>query len=546
MKRAALYARVSTMGQKEEATIESQLDEVRLRIKADGNQLDETHLYNDNAYTGELLARPELDRLLANAKQRAFDVLYVYDRGRLARRYAYQEIVIEELENLSIEFVTLHDIPADTDEGRVMQMMQGVFHEYERMKIGERFRRGKLHKVRSGKLLGYNPKYGYDYHPVVKQQGEKINGYFTIDEAEADVVRRVFDWFVNERLSIRGIRLRLFELGIPPKKGRQPIWTTGPLVRLLRDESYTGTHYYNKSEAIMTKHPKVGASKYRRVKKGSKRLRPKEEWLPVQIPAIITRDLYERAQERFIENQKFASRNTKHPYLLQGVIFCPCGERRTGEAVSGKQRYYRCTDRIHRYPLPPQCRQGGVNGVVLDTIVWNALVDLLTDPSTLESQAEQWLEKQNKPQFDPSISKRITDQLNRLAEEEGRYMLAYGESVLSLEQYREQQTRIAGRRTELKSQITTLDRPSSSPTATKEELISLAQTAISRLDFTDKQALVRELLDKVIADQQVVEVFGHIPVPARKVELYATDRYCRSPQCWQINAIQCSHQETSG
>src|SRR5579864_5664701 len=131
MKRAALYARVSTDRQREDETIEAQLAAVTERIAADGNEILEQNRYLEDGYTGDLLRRPELDRLRENAKRGDFDVLYVYDRGRLSREYAYQELVIEELRDRGIEFVTLHDMKAETPEEQVMQGMQGLFHEYE-------------------------------------------------------------------------------------------------------------------------------------------------------------------------------------------------------------------------------------------------------------------------------------------------------------------------------------------------------------------------------------------------------------------------------
>src|SRR4051812_48862917 len=103
MKRAALYARVSTRRQEEEETIGTQLDELRDRIQADGHLLVEECVYTDEGWTGELLARPAIDRLREDARAGRFEVLYVYDRGRLARKFVYQEILLEELENAGIQ-----------------------------------------------------------------------------------------------------------------------------------------------------------------------------------------------------------------------------------------------------------------------------------------------------------------------------------------------------------------------------------------------------------------------------------------------------------
>lgn len=95
MLRAALYARVSTELQKDEKTVENQLAEILPEIEKDGNSLLEGCQYIDEGWSGAILERPELDRLRSDARDKKFDILYVYDRGRLARKFVYQEIVIE-------------------------------------------------------------------------------------------------------------------------------------------------------------------------------------------------------------------------------------------------------------------------------------------------------------------------------------------------------------------------------------------------------------------------------------------------------------------
>ena len=104
MLRAALYARVSTDLQKDEQTIKIQINEIEKVIEEDGNSLLESCIYADDGWSGGILERPSLDLMRQDAREKKFDILYVYDRGRLARKFVYQEIVIEELNNLEITF----------------------------------------------------------------------------------------------------------------------------------------------------------------------------------------------------------------------------------------------------------------------------------------------------------------------------------------------------------------------------------------------------------------------------------------------------------
>ena len=105
----ALYARVSTGRQENEQTIESQLDEVKKKIKEDGNTLLPQNVFIDDGWSGEMIARPALDMMRDSAREGRFEAIYVYDRGRLSRTFAHQEIIIEELGDRDIKFISLHD-----------------------------------------------------------------------------------------------------------------------------------------------------------------------------------------------------------------------------------------------------------------------------------------------------------------------------------------------------------------------------------------------------------------------------------------------------
>lgn len=185
---AALYARVSTGRQENEETIDSQIDEIKTRIELDGNILSPEHVFKDDGWTGEMLQRPALDAMRDAAMTGAFQILYVYDRGRLSRVFAYQEVILEEILNKDIKFITLHDVQAQTAEERVLQAMQGVFHEYERVKIAERMRRGKHYKAKAGVIINGDSLYGYRY--IRKTETEPVR--YEINEDEARVVRMIF------------------------------------------------------------------------------------------------------------------------------------------------------------------------------------------------------------------------------------------------------------------------------------------------------------------------------------------------------------------
>lgn len=515
-KRAACYARVSTDKQRDENTIDTQLHEMRAEIEKDGNVLIEDCIYKDEGWSGAFLERPDLDRLRQDAKENKFGILYVFDRGRLSRIFLHQEIVLEEFQKYGIEFKSLHDINGITHEEQLMGKVMGIFAEYERTKISERFRLGKLNKVRNGNLLGYNPAYGYDYVPVKGKGLNKKNGYFVINKQEAEVVRMIFDWVGNEGVSLKEVIRRLYNLGIPPKKQRRPNWTKGPVSRLLINETYIGKHYYYKKEAIVPKNP-MGSSarkyKQKHTNKTSRKARDRSEWLMVKAPRIIDDELFERAQQQLKLSSKYNPRNKVHPYLLSGLIYCACGERRVGDGPDGK-KYYRCTARLHTFPLPNPCGLGGVNVSVLDAVCWQKISTLLTDPKLVEEQVKRYLQKQpRKADNKPSVTN-IQYNLKALDNEERRYAKMYGQGMMSDDVYEEQMKSVLERREALHklraqpedheaNQIRNLD---------PEKLVEPFKQFINDLSFQDKLFIVRRLTDKIVATKQEVTICGFIPL----------------------------------
>ena len=101
--KVALYARVSTEKQEEEGTIDSQIVALEEYCQKNGHVI--VGKYIDNGYSGTLLARPELDKLRDDASKEIFDAILIHSPDRLARKYVYQELVIEELKAKEIQII---------------------------------------------------------------------------------------------------------------------------------------------------------------------------------------------------------------------------------------------------------------------------------------------------------------------------------------------------------------------------------------------------------------------------------------------------------
>ncbi len=145
-KEVGLYARVSSEQQAQAQTISSQLDALHERIKKDGGILSPAHEFVDNGYSGSLLTRPRLEKLQDAVAFGELDRIYVYSPDRLARKYAYQVMLVDEFERAGVKLVFINRKIGESPEDELLLQMQGMIAEYERAQMLERSRRGKRHK----------------------------------------------------------------------------------------------------------------------------------------------------------------------------------------------------------------------------------------------------------------------------------------------------------------------------------------------------------------------------------------------------------------
>jgi len=299
--RVAIYARVSTESQEARGTIGSQLDVLRKRVAAEGHQL--VAEYCDDGCSGARLDRPGLDAMRDAAEAGKIDAVWCLSPDRLARVYAYQVIVIDELVRCGVS-VLFHDTPAlDNDpQTHLLTQVQGVIAEYERAKIAERYRRGKLWRSRAGEIIAWKCAYGYRRIPRSVGQVAHLEVY----EPEARVVRSIFRDYVQNNVTIRQITRGLNDDGIPSPSGKD-IWGFSTICRLLRNEAYVGRAYFNRREDIVD----------RQAKKGKRRvLRPRDQWIAIPVPTIVSEEIFEAAQRVSRDNSKWSPRRAEPGHWL--------------------------------------------------------------------------------------------------------------------------------------------------------------------------------------------------------------------------------------
>jgi len=502
MRRAALYARVSTRRQEQEATIESQVAQLVAYAEQQGYDLPAAHQFIDQAISGQQLARPGLDRLRDAAAVRAFEVLLCLSPDRLARSLGAQQVVLDELRRAGVEVVFLSQPTLGNDpQAQLLLNIQGAFAEYERVLISERLRRGRLYRLRQGQSVPPQVPYGYRYQPATTAGP----GTWVVVPAEAAVVERVFLWYTQEHLSLGALAQRLNQQAIPSPEGHQ--WRASTLGRLLRQPAYTGTAYYNRRQADYS-----GVGQPRRQGRGILRfpryaLRPATEWIAVSVPPLVDEATWQAAQERLAMNARFAQRNSRRTYLLRGLLVCGiCGHTLQGRTQNGIV-YYTCTHGgIHCPPgLPPHTCT--VRGDVVEPLLWQTLAELLRDPQRLQVA---WEALQAEQAATPSVVQGWQQRQTILRKQRQRLVDAYQAEVISLAELTERQNPLVAELQELERRL------AAAPLATAHQ-ISLAtftqriEQALTAADVETQQEVLRLLIERIVVTDEALIVEHIIP-----------------------------------
>jgi len=507
----ALYARVSTSQQEEEATIESQVAALEEYARKQDYQVRREHYYLDQAVSGASLVRPALDQLRDQAAEQGFTVLLCLSPDRLARQYVHQRLLLDEFEREGVQVQFLNQ-PAleDSPSSRLLLGIQGLFAEYEREVITDRLRRGKLYQIRRGQHY-YPAPYGYRYLAI----GEAGGGRWEVHPAEARVVGWIYQWYTEEGLNLCGVAQRLDNRGkeAPTRNGRP--WHPNLVRSILRQTAYLGTAYYNRNQVRMET---VGQPK--RQGRGPRKcpltkLRPAEEWIAVTVPTLIEPSTWQRAQERLVENRQFAKRNNHHRnYLLRGLLVCGiCGHGMGGQ-FGGGHCYYYCRGGGKRHLPDVPVHTCGLSAEVAEKVVWEAIADLLRSPERL---AEAYQQTQEQPVSDMAHLKPLEKRLKQLQQQEERLLDAYQDGLLSKETWTTRLQLIGAEKKRVETQqvesISQQEQHLRQVTWIQNftEFASRMSSALANPDFATKQEIVRLLIDHILVEGNTLTIFHIVP-----------------------------------
>jgi site-specific DNA recombinase len=401
-----------------------EFQEQDIRTFCTHNNFELLRVFRDEGYSGTTAERPGLQEMLTWARQKRFHTLVIWKLDRLFRNTKLTLQTVDELASLDIDVRSVQESFTHDSNGRFLLTIFAAGAEKERKDIAMRMYAGRLASARKGTwVLGGVP-FGYRYDMKRKR--------LAIDEGEAKIVRRMFRWMVNEKLSLYKVQSRLNELQVPTRSdrlgkttptGTARWWAKRTIGRILTNEVYQGVFRSRKHTKSNLARP--GDS-----------FGPEGNEVSIKTPLIISRSLFEKAQAQLRENSLRSPRRTKELYLLRGLLVCGHDHRRMQAARQvldrGHKRshkYYFCTGTRKAFAAV-RCTSRALSESRVASPVWAKLMELLTNPATVFNHIEEYREQKIKPAEASRLLTALQEQKKRSLGRHHRLVELYlGESI---------------------------------------------------------------------------------------------------------------------
>jgi len=518
---AAIYARVSSDRQKENQTIASQTAALKEYAESHGYLVPAEWVFEDDGYSGASLIRPGLEAMRDLAAQGQIEAALVYAPDRLSRKYAYQVLLGEEFARCGVSLVFLKAPSEETAEDQLLVQFQGMIAEYERAQIVERTRRGKRHKAQQGlvNVLGGAP-YGYRYI----KKSDNADAYYEINEAEAEIVRAVFDAYTQRGLSINAIARLLNQRQIPTRTATTR-WERSTVWGILRNPAYQGKACFGKTEL----RPRQRITRPLRQRNrppnrnSANHERPRQEWIEIPVPALISENTFDLAQEQLQKNKQHSPRRTIEPTLLQGMLVCQhCGYalyRSSTKTTKRKLYYYRCLGSdAYRHLKGSVCSNRPIRQDYLDEFVWKEIIHLLDEPALIQSEIDRRMQAARNADPLRKREQALRHQQTRLKNHMDRMVTAYQEELITLAELRQRMPNLRKQEQAVDSELRSLELASEDQSRylrlaeTLSEFRGKLRVRAETLDTVDRQKILRLVVQEILVGADTIRIRHSIPV----------------------------------
>jgi len=377
-----IYPRVSTAGQVDNTSLDEQIRLCKEKAKKLGYYDSNIKIYPESSSGEDIDTRSELTKLREDVASGLISVVICTHPDRFSRDLTDKLIVCREFEKNGAKLHFTDTEFEDSPEGVLFFNIMSAIANYELQLIRKRTIRGRLAKVKNEKKImpmRVAP-FGYD---------KDENGQLVINETERQYVQMIYEWYVFEKLTLREIGLRLYGK-VKPKRAESPNWGASSISKILTSEIYIGKYYYNRRETKKVRGEVTASGK----PKKTYTIRDREDWLTIDVPPLVSNEMWELAQSQRVQNNtnKHVG-NKKYEYLLKSLLKCGhCGrtfdavtvkgakDKETGEIL--RSRRYRCPNTVPKKygPEVEKCVMPSFNAEQVEGYIWGQVTRIITDP----------------------------------------------------------------------------------------------------------------------------------------------------------------------
>jgi site-specific DNA recombinase len=363
--------------------------------------------------------------------------------------------------------------------------------------------------------------YGYRY---LRKTDEALAAY-TVDEAEARVVRRVYEMYTVDGLSIAEITRKLNREGIPPRKAGR--WERSVVWGILRNPAYRGIACFGKTR--LSARSQMRPQRRRGVTMPSNTAghqRPREEWIEIPVPALVTEETFARAQELLYQNKIRSRRRTIAPSVVQGLVGCAkCGyafSRTSTQTSARKIHYYKCigSDSWRKLGGPVCDNSQFIRQELLDQTIWAEVVRLLQDPVLIQQELDRRLAAARTSDPTRKREQSLQRELSHVGKAIERLLTAYQEELLSLDQLRERMPMLRQREQALRAELQAIADQANDRAAflrlaeTLTAFLTRLHSAAETLSVLERQKIVRLLVKEILVGEDTITIRHSIPIPS--------------------------------
>ena len=498
--RVTFYARVSTDKDEPLNSLENQIQYYTEFIQSKPNWTYCTGYIDEGISGTSTKKRDSFNRMIADAKAGRFDFIITKEISRFSRStldsIQYTQELLEH--DVGVFFQNDNINTLDSDSEFRLVVMAGVAQDEVR-KLSERLKFGFRQAIKNGHVLGNDNLWGYDKKDCV----------LTINEEEAQAVRRIFDLYANEQLGVRRISQALYEEGFTSRKGNE--FNVLTIRHILCNPKYKGWYCANKSQTV----------DYRSKRKI---FLDEDEWVMYpdpSIPAIVTEELWDRANalykrrsEQARAHQSRAEFHNRYPY--SGKIICEehgtSFHRHTIKSKSGEKEVWQC--KIYHQRGKAACSAPQLRTTELDQIMARIFDQLVQDKAAIVESVMKVIQSVPNEHDYARDAQRLETELEALQAKKDRLLEMSIAEVISIEEFKRRNDGFNGQVQELENRLELLRAEEQKNLRSAEQLTEIKAAVEQALAFENEidSALVTTILDHIVVKKESTKEDIHLDI----------------------------------